>query len=70
MKNKNMHFPLLLVHKESRDVVFNELSRGYKSAAEWEMRQIRVENLTDQESEISDTEGDYISEVESEQSDN
>ena len=33
-------------------------------------RQIRVENLTDQESEISDTEGDYISEVEREQPDN
>ena len=57
-----------IVH--SRDVVFNELSRGYKSAPDGETRHIRMENLTDQESEIPDTEGDYISEVEFEQPNN
>ena len=60
-----------IVH--SRDVVFNELSRGYKSASEGETRQIHVENLTDQEPEVSDTEGDSegdVSEAEPEQEDN
>ena len=45
-----------IVH--SRDVVFNELSRGYKSASEGQTRQIQVENLTDQEPEVPGTEGD------------
>ena len=60
-----------IVH--SRDVVFNELSRGYKSASEGETRQIHVENLTDQEPEVSDTEGDSegdVSKAEPEQEDN
>ena len=45
-----------IVH--SRDVVFNELSRGYKSASEGQTRQIQVENLTDQEPQVPGTEGD------------
>ena len=53
-----------IVH--SRDVVFNESARGYKSVSGQTIREIEVENLTDQEQEATQREGD-ISEAESQQ---